>query len=153
MIPERRPIVIRGSGTTHAISRWLCSLFVGGLLLLAAANVQRWDSAAPLLIVLAAFFAAMLLYTETLRVELNGDEISYGHFFNRRRSLRLDQIRSVRGLARSTGRGGSGHYLLVSPIDREIAPLKMRMDFFSPADGRTIRNFFGDKLKRYGKKK
>jgi len=51
------------------------------------------------------------------------------------------------------GAGGSGHYLLVSPIDREIPRLKMRMDFFSPADVRTIGNFFGDKLERHGKKK
>jgi len=27
------------------------------------------------------------------------------------------------------------------------------MDFFSPADVRTIGNFFGDKLERHGKKK
>jgi hypothetical protein len=31
--------------------------------------------------------------------------------------------------------------------------MKIRMDFFSHADVQTIRNFFGDKLKRYGKKK
>src|SRR3974390_585211 len=101
------PIVIRCGGTTSTISRWLCSLFVGGFLLLAAANVQRWGGTALVTtIALAALFGAMLLYTETLRIELNGDEISYWHFFKRRRSLRLDQIRSVRGMARSTGRGG-----------------------------------------------
>jgi|SRR6516162_9276347 hypothetical protein len=99
--------VIRGSGTSHAISRWLCSFFVGGFLLLAAVNVQRWDGATDDYAG-GALFAAMQLYTETLRVELDGDEISYWHFFKRRRSLRLDQIRSVRSLARSTGREGRG---------------------------------------------
>jgi hypothetical protein len=142
-------IIIRCGGTTNTISRWLCGLSVGGFLLLAAVNGLRWGGGTPVLvpIALAVLFGAMLLSTETLRVELNGGEISYWHFFKRRRSLRLDQISSVRGMARSMGRGGMAHYLVVSPIDREIPRMKMRMDFFSPADVRTIRNFFGDKLK------
>jgi len=148
MMPQQRLIIIRGSGTTNTISRWLCSLFLGGFLLLAAANVQRAGGAVLWVIALAALFGAMLLYSETLRVEFNGDEISYWHFFKRRRSLRLDQVRSVRGIARSRGRGGAAHYLVVSPMDREVPQMKIRMDFFSPADVRTIRNFFGDKLKR-----
>jgi len=30
--------------------------------------------------------------------------------------------------------------------------MKIRKDFFSHADVQTISNFFGDRLKRYGKK-
>jgi hypothetical protein len=61
------PIVIRGGGTTNTISRWLCSLSVGGFLLLAVANGLRWGGGTPVLlpIALAVLFGAMLLYTET----------------------------------------------------------------------------------------
>jgi hypothetical protein len=147
-----QPLVIRGSGTTNAVSRWICTLFVAGLLLTAAISVRHSGAMALLAAGMAAFFGSMLLYAATLRVELNGDEISYGHFFKPRRSLRLDQIRSVRGSLRSH-KGGAAHYLVIEPIDPEMPTMKMRMDFFSHADVQTIRNFFGDRLKRYGKKK
>ena len=101
---------------------------------------------------MAALFGSMLLFTATQRVELNGDEISCQNLLERRRSLRLDQIRSARGIIRS-GKGGAFSYLVIEPIDPEMPPMKIRMDFFSHADVQTSRNFFGDKLKRYGKKK
>ena len=94
----------------------------------------------------------MLLYIVTLRVELDGDQISFEHFFRRRRSLRLDQIRSVRGTVHATSKGPFT-YLVIEPIDPQTPLMKIRMDFFSHADVQTIRNFFGDKLIRYGKKK
>jgi hypothetical protein len=42
---------------------------------------------------------------------------------------------------------------VIESIDPQTPPMKIRMDFFSHADVQTIRNFFGDRLKRYGKKK
>jgi hypothetical protein len=58
----------------------------------------------------------------------------------------------ARGIMRS-GKGGAFSYLVIEPIDPQTPPMTIRMDFFSHADVQTIRNFFGDKLKRYGKKK
>jgi hypothetical protein len=43
--------------------------------------------------------------------------------------------------------------LIIEPMDAGTPSMKMRMDFFSHADVQTIRNFFGDKLKRYSKNK
>ena len=85
-----------------------------------------------------AFFGGMLLYIVTLRVELDGDQISFEHFF-RRFSLRLDQIRSVRGTVRATSKGPLT-YLVIEPIHR-YASQKIRMDFFSHAEVQTIRIF------------
>jgi hypothetical protein len=149
----QQPIVIRGRGTTSTVSTWICAVSTVGFLLIAAMNAYRSGGIAIPAAGLALFFGAMLLYTSTLRVELNGDEISYEHFFRRRRSLRLDQIRSVRGVIRSTGKGGGSYSLIIEPIDIRTPVMKMRMDFFSHADVQTIRNYFGDKLKRRGKKK
>jgi hypothetical protein len=151
-MPTHEPIVIRSSGTTNTVSTWFCSVSVAGFLLIAAINAHRSGVTAIPAAGLAAFFGAMLLYTATLRVELKGDEISYQHFFKRRRSLRLDQIRSARGTVRST-KGGPVSHLVIEPMDPGTPSMKMRMDFFSHADVQTIRNFFGDKLKRYTKKK
>jgi len=95
---------------------------------------------------MAALFGSMLLFTATQRVELNGDEISYQNLFKRRRSLRLDQIRSAQGIMGAPPRRERS-YLVIEPIDPEAPPMKIRMDFFSHADVQTIRNFFGDKLK------
>jgi len=145
------PIVIRGRGTSSRVITWVCAVFIAGLLLLAAINVRRTGGATLVAALVPAFFGAMLLYIATLRVELNGGEISFEHFFRRRRSLRLDQIRSVRGIMRG-GKARPFSYLVIEPIDPQTPPMKMRMDFFSHADVQTIRNFFGDKLKRYGKK-
>jgi hypothetical protein len=100
-----------------------------------------------------AFFGCMLLYTATLRVELKDDAISYQHFFKRRRSFRLDQIRSARGTIRTSKGGKGASYLVIEPVDPRTPSMKMRTDFFSHADVQTIRNYLGDKLKRYGKKK
>jgi hypothetical protein len=145
----QQPIVIRGSGTTNAVTTWICAAAVAGLLLTAAIGFHRL---APLAAWLAALFGAMLLFTTTQRVELNGDEISYQNLFKRRRSLRLDQIRSAMGIMRG-GKARPFSYLVIEPIDPQTPPMTIRMDFFSHADVQTIRNFFGDKLKRYGKKK
>jgi hypothetical protein len=145
----QQPIVIRRSGTRNAVTTWICAASVAGFLLTAATGFHR-------LALVAAWFAAlfgfMLLFTATQRVELNGDEISYQNLLKRRRSLRLDQIRSARGTLHSH-KGGPFSYLVIEPIDPQTPPMKIRMDFFSRADVQTIRNFFGDKLKRYGKKK
>jgi hypothetical protein len=146
-----QPIVIRGRGTSSRIGIWVGAAFITGLLLLAAINVRRTGGATLVAAVVPAVFGGMLLYTATLRVVLSGDEISFEHFFRRRRSLRLDQIRSVRGTVRSR-KGGPFTYLVIEPIDPQTPPMKIRTDFFSHADVQTIRNFFGDKLKRYGKK-
>jgi hypothetical protein len=151
-MPTQQPIVIRGSGTTNTVSTWICTVSMAGFLLIAAINAYRSGAIAIPAAGMAAFFGAMLLYTATLRVELKGDEISYAHFFRRRRSLRLDQIRSVRGTWRSS-KGGVASYLVIEPMDPRTPSMKMRMDFFSHADAQTIRNYFGDKLKRYAKKK
>jgi hypothetical protein len=148
----QQPIVIRGSGTTNAVTTWICAASVAGLLLTAAIGFHRSGGMALLAAWLAALFGSMLLYTATQRVELNGDEISYQNLLKRRRSLRLDQISSARGTVRS-GKGGPFSYLVIEPIDPQTPPMKIRMDFFSHADVQIIRNFFGDKLKRYGKKK
>jgi hypothetical protein len=151
-MPTQSPIVIRGSGTTNAVSTWVCAASIAGFLLIAAVDAYRSGRMAFVAAGLAALFGAMLLYSATLRVELKGDEISYEHFFKRRRSLRLDQIRSARGTVRSS-KGGAHSYLIIEPMDAGTPSMKMRMDFFSHADVQTIRNFFGDKLKRYTKKK
>ena len=151
-MPSQQPIVIRGSGTTNTVSTWICSASVAGFLLIAALNAERTGGKSLLAAGVAAFFGCMLLYTATLRVELKDGEISYEHFFKRRRSLRLDQIRSVRGTWRSS-KGGVASYLVIEPMDPRTPSMKMRMDFFSHADAQTIRNYFGDKLKRYAKKK
>jgi hypothetical protein len=151
-MPTQQPIIIRGSGTTNAATTWICAAAVAGLLLTAAIGFHRSGAMAPLAAWLAALFGSMLLFTATQRVELNGDEISYQNLLKRRRSLRLDQIRSVRGTIRS-GKGGAFSYLVIEPVDPEMPPMKIRTDFFSHADVQTIRNFFGDKLKRYGKNK
>jgi hypothetical protein len=148
----QQPFVIRGSGTTNAATTWICAAAVAGLLLTAAISFHRSGAMALLAAWFAALFAFMLLLTATQRVELNGDEISYQNLFKRRRSLRLDQISSARGTIRS-GKGGPFSYLVIEPIDPQTPPIKIRMDFFSHADVQTIRNFFGDKLKRYGKNK
>jgi len=151
-MPAQQPIVIRGGGKTSTVTRWFCTASIAGFLLIAAVTAYRSGGMALFPAGMAAFFGAMLLYAATLRVELKGDEISYEHIFKRRRSLRLDQIRSARGTMRST-KGGPISYLVVEPVDPETPSMKMRMDFFSHADVQTIRNFFGDKLKRYAKKK
>ena len=148
----QQPIVLRGRGTSNRVIIWACAALVTGLLLLAAINVRRTGGASLVAALVPAFFGGMLLYIVTLRVELDGDQISFEHFFRRRRSLRLDQIRSVRGTVRATGKGGPFTYLVIEPVDPQTPVMKMRMDFFSHADVQTIRNFFGDKLKRYGKK-
>jgi hypothetical protein len=151
-MPTQQPIVIRGNGTTNAVTTWICAASVAGLLLTAAIGFHRSGGMALLAAWLAALFGSMLLFTATQRVELNGDEISYQNLLKRRRSLRLDQISSARGTVRS-GKGGPFSYLVIEPIDPQTPPMTIRMDFFSHADVQTIRNFFGDKLKRYGKKK
>ncbi len=147
----QQPIVLRGRGSSNRIIIWIGAALVAGLLLLAAINVRRTGGATLIAALVPAFFGGMLLYIVTLRVELDGDQISFEHFFRRRRSLRLDQIRSVRGTVRATSKGPFT-YLVIEPIDPRTPPMKIRMDFFSHADVQTIRNFFGDKLKRYGKK-
>jgi hypothetical protein len=152
MSPQQ-PIVIRGSGTTNTVTTWICAASVAGLLLTAAISFHRSGAIALLAAWMAALFGSMLLFTATQRVELNGDEISYQNLFKRRRSLRLDQIRSAQGHYGRSTKGGSASYLVIEPIDPQTPPMKIRMDFFSHADVQTIRNFFGDKLKRYGKKK
>src|ERR1700730_2870950 len=151
-MPAQQPIVIRGGGTTRAVSTWMCTAALAGLLLLAAMHAHPAGGLPLLAAALATFSAAMLLYTAALGRELKDDEISYAHFFRRRRSLRLDQIRSVRGTWRSS-KGGVASYLVIEPMDPTTPSMKMRMDFFSHADAQTIRNYFGDKLKRYAKKK
>ena len=148
----QQPIVIRGSGTTNALTTWICAALVVGFALAAAVSFQRWGAVALLPAWMAVLIGSMLLLTVTQRVELNGDEISYQNLFKRRRTLRLDQIRLVRGTVRSR-KGGAVSHLVIEPIDPQAPPMKIRMDFFSHADVQTIRNFFGDKLKRYGKKK
>jgi hypothetical protein len=115
-MPTQQPIVIRGSGTTNAATTWICAAAVAGLLLTAAISFHRWGGMALLAAWLAALFGCMLLFTATQRVELNGDEISYQNLLKRRRSLRLDQIRSVRGTIRS-GKGGA-FLLFGDRIDR-----------------------------------
>jgi hypothetical protein len=153
-MPTQPPIVIRGSGTTNAVSTWICAVSVAGFLLIAALNAERSGGKSLVAAGVAAFFGCMLLYTATLRVELEDDAISYQHFFMRRRSLRLDQIRSARGIIRaSKGGKGASSYLVIEPVDPHTPSMKMRMDFFSHADVQTIRNYLGDKLKRYGKTK
>ena len=152
-MPTQQPIVIRGSGTTNAVSTWICAVSVAGFLLIAALNAQRSEGMSLLAAGVAAFFGCMLLYTATLRVELKDGAISYAHFFKRKRSLRLDQIRSARGIVRSSGKGGGASYLIIEPMDPQTPSMKMRMDFFAHADVQTIRNYLGDKLKHYGKKK
>jgi hypothetical protein len=147
----QQPIVLRGRGTSSRIGTWAGAAFVVGLLLLAAINVRRTGGATLIAAVVPVLFGGMLLYITTLRVELDGDVISFEHFFKRRRSLRLDQIRSVRGIMRG-GKARPFAYLVIEPIDPQMPPMKIRTDFFSHADVQTIRNFFGDKLKRYGKK-
>jgi hypothetical protein len=149
----QQPIVIRGSGTTNAVTNWFCAAAVAGFLLTAAISVHRSGAMVLLAAWMAAVFGFMLLFTTTQRVELNGDEISYQSLFKRRRSLRLDQIRSAQGHYGRSTKGGSPYYLVIEPIDPEMAPMKIRMNFFSHADVQTVRNFFGDKLKRSGKKK
>ena len=149
---SQQPIVLRGRGTSNRVIIWAWAALVVGLLLLAATNVRRTGGATLVAALVPAVFGGMLLYIVTLRVELDGDQISFEHFFRRRRSLRLDQIRSVRGTVRATSKGGPFTYLVIEPIDPQTPPMKIRMDFFSHADVQTIRNFFGDKLKRYGKK-
>ena len=148
----QQPIVIRGSGTTNAVTTWICAASVAGFLLAAAVSFHRSGAIALLAAWMAVLIGSMLLMTVTQRVELNGDEISYQSLFRRRRSLRLDQIRLVRGTVRAR-KGGAVSHLVIEPIDRQTPPMKIRTDFFSHADVQTIRNFFGDKLKRYGKKK
>jgi hypothetical protein len=152
-MPSQQPIVIRGSGTTNTVSTWICSASVAGFLLIAALNAERTGGKSLLAAGVAAFFGCMLLYTATLRVELKDGEISYEHFFKRRRSLRLDQIRSAKGIIRASRGGKGASYLVIEPVDPQTPSMKMRMDFFSHADVQTIRNYLGDKLKRYGKKK
>jgi hypothetical protein len=149
----QQPIVIRGSGTTNAVASWICAASVAVLLLTAAISFHRSGAIALLAAWFAALFGSMLLFTATQRVELNGDEISYQNLFKRRRSLRLDQIRSAQGHYGRSTKGGSPYYLIIEPIDPLTPPMKIRMNFFSHADVQTIRNFFGDKLKRHGKKK
>jgi hypothetical protein len=151
-MPTQQPIVIRGSGTTNAVTAWICAASVAGLLLIAAISFHRPGGMALLAAWLAAVFGSILLYRATQRVELNGDEISYQNVLKRRRSLRLAQIRSAKGTIRS-GKGGARSYLVIEPIDPQMPPMKIRMDYFSHTDVQTIRNFFGDKLKRYGKSK
>jgi hypothetical protein len=148
----QQPIVIRGGGTTSRVGRWFCAAALAGFLLTAAINVRHSAGVALLAAATAAYFGAMLLYIATLRVELDGDEISFEHFFRRRRSLRLDQIASVRGTVHS-GKGGPTSYLVIEPLDPRTPAIKLRTDFFAHADVQTIRNFFGEKLKRHGKKK
>ena len=97
-MPSQQPIVIRGSGTTNTVSTWICAASVAGFLLIAALNAERSGGRSLLAAGVAAFFGCMLLYIATLRVELKDDAISYQHFFKRRRSLRLDEIRSARGI-------------------------------------------------------
>ena len=145
-------IVIPGTGITNAVSKWLCAASLAGLLLIAVVYAHRSGGTSLLAAGLGVFFGSMLIYAASLRVELTGDEISYQHLFRRRRSLRLDQIRSARGTWRSS-RGGKGFasYIVVEPMDAASPFMKIRMDFFSHADVQTIRNFFGDKLKRHGK--
>jgi hypothetical protein len=150
-MPTQQPVVIRGSGTTNAVSRWICAASIAGFLLIAAMTAHRSGGMALFLAGMAACFGAVLLYSASLRVELKGDEISHEHFFKRRRSLRLDQIRSARGTVRST-KGGPVTYLIIEPMDPGTPSMKMRMDFFSHADVQTIRTFLGDKLKRYTRK-
>jgi hypothetical protein len=149
----QQPIVIRGRGTTTAVGTWLCALSLAGFLLIAAMNAHRSAGGALLAAAVAAYFGAMLLYISTLRVELNGDEVSYQHISKRRRSLRLDQISSARGVLRTSksGRFGS-HLLLIEPIDPATPVLKIRLDLFAHADVQAIRSFFGDKLKRHTKR-
>jgi hypothetical protein len=151
-MPAQQRIVIRGKGATKNAVTWIGALSLVGFLLIAIINARRSIGMALLVAGFAAFFGAMLLYVTTLRVELNGDKISYQHFFKRRRSLRLDQIRSVRGTVRST-RGGPHSYLVIEPVDPKAPAMRMRTDFFSHGDVQTIRNFFGEKLKRHTKKK
>ena len=150
-MPTQQPIVIRGSGTINAVTVWICAASVVGLLLTAAIGFHRSGAMALLAGWFAALFGSMLLFTATQRVELNGDEISYQNLLKRRRSVRLDQIRSARGIMRG-GKARPFSYLVIEPIDPQTPPMTIRMDFFSHADVQTIRNFFGDKLKRYGKK-
>jgi hypothetical protein len=146
-MPTQQPVVIRGSGTTSTVSTWFCAVLAAGFLLVAAMNAQHSSGMALLGAGMATLFGSMLLYTRTLRVELKGDEISYEHFFKRRRSLRLDEIRSARGILRSS-KGGAASYLVIEPMDPRTPSMTMRMDFFSHADVKTIRNHFGDKLKK-----
>jgi hypothetical protein len=149
----QQPIVIRGSGTTNAVITWSCAAAVAGLILTAAISFHRSVAIAALAAWMATLIGSMLLFTATQRVELNGDEISYQNLFKRRRSLRLDQIRSAQGHYGRSTKGGSAYYLVIEPIDPQTPSMKIRMDFFSHADVKTIRDFFGEKLKRYGKKK
>src|ERR1700694_1295285 len=75
--PPKMPIVIRGRGTSSRVITWVCAAFIAGLLLLAAINVRRTGGATLVAALVPAFFGAMLLYIATLRVELNGGEISF----------------------------------------------------------------------------
>jgi hypothetical protein len=152
MRPVRQPTIIRSGGKATAVGRWICAMSVAGFVLLAAVNAQRSGGMSLVAGAPAVFFACFLLYIATVRVELNGDEISYQHFFRRRRGLRLDQIRSARGTVRST-RGGPISYLVIEPIDPNTPAMKIRTDFFSHADVQAIRSFFGDKLKRHARNK
>jgi hypothetical protein len=154
MIPAPSPapgsaaIVIRGSGVTHAASRWLCG---GGFILLILVLAKagwRDDAGALAAIGLMSCLALAFIYTETLRVELNGDEIAYRHAFRERWSLRRDEIKSARGVTSHNSHRFYKHYLLIEPVDPKIPTIKIRTDFFSHADVNTIRNFLGGKLKR-----
>jgi hypothetical protein len=146
--PGSASIVIRGSGVTHAASRWLCG---GGfiLLILVLAKAGWRDNTGVLAAIgLMSCLALAFIYTETLRVELDGDMIVYRHAFRERWSLRLDEIKSARGVTSHNSHRFYKHYLLIEPVDPKIPTVKIRTDFFSHADVTTIRNFLGGKLKR-----
>jgi hypothetical protein len=147
------PIVIRGS-VTHAVHPWYVAGFAVLLLLLLIVMVSDRDG--KTLIPgsgLLLFFGLGFLYAETVRVELNGDEIAYGHAFKQRQSLRLEQIKSAKGVVKSAGTRFPTPYLVIEPIDPQIPMMKIRTGFFSHADVQKIRNFLGAKLKRYTKRK
>jgi hypothetical protein len=147
------PIVIRGS-VTHAVHPWYVAGFAVLLLLLLIAMVSDRDGKALIPSGgLLLFFGLGFLYTRTLRVELNGDEIAHGHAFKQCQSLRLEQIKSAKGIVESAGRRFSTPCLVIEPIDPQIPMMKIRTGFFSHADVQKIRNFLGAKLKRYAKRK
>src|ERR1700732_1838416 len=114
-MPSQQPIVIRGSGTTNTVSTWICAASVVGFLLIAALNAERSGGKSLVAAGGGALFRCMLLYTATPRGGLKDGEISYRHFFKRRRSLRLDQIRSARGIIRMSKGGKGASYLVIEP--------------------------------------
>lgn len=140
------PIVIRCSGAAYLATVWISAIVIVVFVFDTAKGAYQRDiEMVAIWLAGAAVFAVMLVRTATLRVVLDGDQIQYGNFFQPMRGLTLAEIRNARGVARHAYRGFS-HYLVIEPMNREAAAMRIRTDFFSHADVQTIRNFLGDKL-------